>query len=141
MGKDNETKNESGKYFEQYRQDSKKEKFKASAKVMRSYDYCHFEIVLGSDEEKTLQEVDDMRKEAARLVDKAVVQYQMAKEHYQFLCQDDWYRKKMCAEVKEIRERLSKSEYTQKDKAKIKALEDYEFRMSLIYDYDDDWDY
>ena len=63
---------------------------KASVKVMRSYDYCHFEIVLGRDQtdkinayEITENDVDGMRKEAARLVDKAVEQYKIKKNSLQ----------------------------------------------------------
>lgn len=37
----------------------------ATVRVMRSYDYCHFEIVLGSNEDMTTDQVNDMRKEAA----------------------------------------------------------------------------
>ena len=46
---------------------------------MRSYDYCHFEITLGSDEDLTVNQVDDLRKRAALLVDEAVRQYKIAK--------------------------------------------------------------
>ena len=54
-------------------------KVKASVKIMRSYDYNHFECSLSSDEEMDLNDVDDMRKECARLVDKAVLQYKISK--------------------------------------------------------------
>lgn len=51
----------------------------ASVKVMRSYDYCHFEVVLSLREtEKTFITADDvnsLRIEAARLADEAVRQY------------------------------------------------------------------
>jgi hypothetical protein len=46
-----------------------------SVKVMRSHDYCHFEVVLTSSEANTPQLVDELRKTAARLADKAVEQY------------------------------------------------------------------
>jgi hypothetical protein len=52
---------------------------KASVRVMRSYDYCHFEVTLGSDDDLTLGQVDDLRKQAALLVDEAVRQYKIAK--------------------------------------------------------------
>ena len=51
---------------------------KASVRVMRSYDYCHFEVAL-DDEVATLNEVNDLRKQAAILVDEAVRQYVIAK--------------------------------------------------------------
>jgi hypothetical protein len=47
----------------------------ASVKVMRSYDYCHFEVCLSLDKEMTLGEINNMRKDAARLADEAVRQY------------------------------------------------------------------
>lgn len=51
----------------------------ASVKVMRSHDYCHFEVSLGYDAPATLEQIDALRKEAARLADKAVEQYKIAK--------------------------------------------------------------
>lgn len=56
----------------------------AGVKVMRSYDYCHFEITLsgslgGTPELERFKAIDEMRKEAARLADKAVEQYKVAK--------------------------------------------------------------
>jgi hypothetical protein len=54
--------------------------YTGSVRVMRSFDYCHFEVTLSSTEPRTLAGVDAMRKEAARLVDKAVVQFQRRKE-------------------------------------------------------------
>lgn len=53
---------------------------KGSVKVMRLYDYCHFEVCLGSDEDMTLEQIDDMRKDAQWLADKAVEQYKTAKD-------------------------------------------------------------
>lgn len=52
----------------------------ASVKVMRSYDYCHFEVSLSIDDAATDADVDELRKRAARLVDKAVRQYVLAKD-------------------------------------------------------------
>lgn len=52
---------------------------KASVKIMRSYDYCHFEVALGSDEDLDLDGINDLRKQAAVLVDEAVRQYKIAK--------------------------------------------------------------
>lgn len=53
---------------------------KASVKIMRSYDYNHFEVTLSSDEDMTLDEVNEMRKSAARLADQALLQYQLMKK-------------------------------------------------------------
>lgn len=57
--------------------------FKPSVKVMRSYDYCHFEIALSSDQEMTLDQVNELRKCAAILVDESVRQYKIAKTREQ----------------------------------------------------------
>jgi hypothetical protein len=46
---------------------------------MRSFDYCHFECTLSSDEPQTLDEIDGTRKAAAVLVDEAIRQYRIAK--------------------------------------------------------------
>ena len=74
----------------------------ASVKVMRSHDYCHFEVCLSSSSANTLELVDELRKQAARLADKAVKQYQQSKRaamrleskqsdlSAQFDYQDDW---------------------------------------------------
>jgi hypothetical protein len=51
----------------------------ATVKVMRSYDYCHFEVQLGIDEAVTMDQVNELRKQAAILVDEAVRQYRIAK--------------------------------------------------------------
>lgn len=55
--------------------------YKASVKVMRSYDYCHFEVNLGTDEPLDECGVDDMRKTAATLADMAVEDYKKMKSH------------------------------------------------------------
>ena len=50
----------------------------ASVKVMRSFDYCHFEVAL-SQEVASIDEANALRKQAAILVDEAVRQYKIAK--------------------------------------------------------------
>ena len=64
----------------------------ASVKVMRSYDFCHFEVSLSSvnDGEISSVEVDELRKEAARLADKAVEQYKIAKKLTEFKDNNSW---------------------------------------------------
>lgn len=104
------------------------QKYIGAVKVMRSYDYCHFEVALSTTAEQTLQEIDDMRKEAARLADKAVQQYYNAKEHAQHRANLEW-------EVKAIKEHCPESGWTPEQKAKVKALEDWEY-----YNYQDDWE-
>jgi len=114
---------------------------KASVKVMRSYDYCHFEIVLGTndDEEWDLKKVDEMRKEAARLVDKAVKQYAIAKkmaENRERLLSEKRYLEQKVEEIKNKPE----SEWTAEQRAIIKQLQDEEYWNRHQYDYEDEYD-
>lgn len=106
----------------------------ASVKIMLSYDYCHFEICLSTDEEVTLERVDNLRKEAQRLADKAVNQYQIAKRNLNYSPYNSTYRKKLERDVQIIKENYPKSEWTEEQKAKVKALKDFRY-----YDYQDDW--
>lgn len=107
---------------------------KASVKIMLSYDYCHFEICLGSDENLSLPEIDNMRKDCQRLADKAVNQYKTAKREASNMIYSG-NKQKLERDVKIIRENYPMSEWTPQQKAKIKALEDFQY-----YDYQDDWE-
>jgi len=115
------------------------EKFKGSVKVMRSYDYCHFEVCLSSDEEKTLEEINDMRKEAAKLTDKAVKQYAQFKNFHGWIADSRYEFRRLEKEIAEIKE-TPKSEWTPKQKAKIKLFDDILFCYEREYDYDNNWD-
>jgi hypothetical protein len=113
----------------------------ASVKVMRSHDYCHFEVNLTasvdcpSDSPEWFQQVDSMRKNAARLADKAVEQYKVAKSEF---------TRRDC-EVEHLEYKAQQAELTPEDmrtseeKAAIKALADARFEQRH-YDYQDDWD-
>lgn len=114
---------------------------KGSVKVMRSYDYCHFEVCLSSDENMTLEQVDAMRKEAARLVDKAVEQYIIKKAQVSACCDVEQRLPRLQKEVQIIEENYPKSEWTPGQEATIKALEDLEYRLAHDYDYQDDWEF
>ena len=116
-------------------------KYKPSVKVMRSYDYCHFEVSLATDKELASIDIDDMRKEAQRLVDKAVKQYTVAKEDALNRSQAFMLLPSLSQRAKIIVENYPKSEWTPEQKAEVKAYEDAEFRASLYYDYEDEWDY
>lgn len=111
----------------------------ASVKVMRSYDYCHFEICLSSDHIYDLTDVDDLRKEAAKLADKAVEQYKAAKQNAEEAKNDEYRlsnlkRRAADAEVKPEGDR------TPEEKAAIKHLQDGYYQNRRSYDYSDDWD-
>jgi hypothetical protein len=105
---------------------------KASVKVMNSYDYCHFEICLGTDDDCTIEQADALRKEAQRLVDKAIAQYKIAKNKIQY---QHGFHEGLSKEVRIIKENYPMPEWTPEQKAKVKALEDFRF-----YDYQDDWE-
>ena len=113
----------------------------ASVKVMRSYDYCHFEVNLAanvdcpSDSPEWFEQVDNLRKNAARLADKAVAQYMVAKAAHQAE-ETSWCPMRYAAEQAE---RTPESERAPEEKAAIKALADARFARRH-YDYQDDWE-
>ena len=111
-----------------------------SVKVMRSFDYCHFEVCLSTDQIDSPGDADLMRKEAARLVDKAVRQYQIAKStNWQKVNRLD-QRQKLSEEVATILT-IADSDRTPEQKAKVKLLEDHLYwERNDFYDYQDDWD-
>ena len=111
----------------------------ASVKVMRSYDYCHFEIQLSTTGPCTQAEVDALRKEAARLADKAVAQYQIAKENVERELNDRSY---LDALRYRHRDALKKpeGERTPEEKALVKAIADRAHFNRRRYNYEDDWD-
>lgn len=116
----------------------------ASVKVMRSHDYCHFEVCLtttvgdGASDYQQLATVDNLRKQAARLADKAVAQYKVAKataewkESAAYSIDAD---KDKAARIRAIAE----PERTPEQKAKLKSYDDSVFRLNRSYDYEDDW--
>jgi hypothetical protein len=105
----------------------------ASVKVMNSYDYCHFEVALSA-EDVTLADVDNLRKEAQRLVDKSIKQYKVAKRIASRT--PDSYSEQR---IRVIKENYPKSEWTPEQAAAVKAYDDAMFASSH-YDYQDDWD-
>lgn len=110
---------------------------KASVKIMCSYDYCHFEICLGSDKEMTLTQVDDMRKDAQRLVDKAVKQYKIAKREEQKKINIFGHTEASSfAEARNITKNIPGSEWTPEQKATIKAFLDWQWEEEHQYDYE-----
>ena len=110
--------------------------YTSSVKVMRSHDYCHFEVQLGSTEPLDTAGVDAMRKEAARLADKAVEQYKIAKSHAQHrLSSPDHYKDKEARRITNIAE----GDRTPEEKATLKAYQDSEFMRRRHYNYEDDW--
>jgi hypothetical protein len=106
----------------------------ASVKVMRSYDYCHFEVTLSSTQVESTADVDALRKEAARLADKAVSQYKIAKAaHARYEAIREPWRLERALKTPE-------GERDPEEKAVIKYHQDAAFAARFDYDYQDEWD-
>lgn len=109
---------------------------------MRSHDYCHFEVVLGSDGgplgELSLGQVDELRKDAARLVDKAVEQFKTFKAAEVKRLRQAETREFTEGRVAGIRA-VPEGERTEEQKAVLKAWDDERFEVMRRYDYEDDW--
>lgn len=111
----------------------------ASVKVMRSHDYCHFEVNLSSTEANSPEAVDALRKVAARLADKAVRQYRIAKINANKLLTEKYERDQLVQRAKRI-EAIEEGERTVNQQAELKAYKDEAWAGSRAYDYEDDWD-
>ena len=111
----------------------------ASVKVMLSYDYCHFEIAL-SETDITLPGVDNLRKRAQRLADKAVEQYKIAKADVARKINHEVEYQNIHREVEIIKENYPKSEWNPEQKAKVKKMEDLAYLSNRQYDYEDNWE-
>lgn len=120
----------------------------ASVKVMRSHDYCHFEVSLSTASTPlpgcetsmpiSLLDVDNLRKEAARLADKAVEQYKLAKAcagRALTSTDETLTRLRMLAET--ILQ-TPEDQRTVEEKAILKAVQDRSYAIRR-YDYQDDW--
>lgn len=111
----------------------------ASVKVMRSYDYCHFEVSLSSDDNLSIDEVDNLRKKAASLADKAVSQYQMMKRYHAAKANAKFRDDKALKHDRDLAIKTPESERTESEKAAIKAYDDHMFLLSHDWDYQDWW--
>lgn len=116
-----------------------------SVKVMRSHDYCHFEIALSasSDTDVSLEKLiacaDSMRKDAARLADRAVSQYRIAKSNAARLLAEKAERGYETDAMNKIRA-TPDTQRTVGDQAKLKAFDDAKWEASRAYDYEDQWE-
>lgn len=108
-------------------------KVKASVKVMRSYDYNHFECVLSSDEKLDDKQINLLRVRAAKLVDHAIESYKLKKEHENRLANEIYNRRDLENKVKAIIENFPKSQWTSEQKAQIKKLDDLKFADQFNY--------
>lgn len=110
---------------------------------MRSFDYSHFEITLGvqCDPGEVLTEgaPDELRKQAARLADKAVEQYKTAKaveELRERTAYSAEFRREKVAQIRE----LAETDRTPEQMAILKEYDDAMHHASRRYDYQDDWE-
>ena len=112
----------------------------ASVKVMRSFDYCHFEAALSA-EVADLDGANELRKQAAILVDEAVRQYKIAKAKES---KREWAERQTSealAEMDRIKEK-PRNEWSVHDAALMRAYEDQSFwkdydREAYCYEYDE----
>jgi hypothetical protein len=111
----------------------------ATVKVMNSHDYGHFEVSLVIDGPVAMGMVDALRKDAQRLVDRAIDQYKTARKAANARIKAEGNANGLRREVHIFRENYPQSEWTPEQKAKVKALEDYDFMASRVYNYEDDW--
>lgn len=140
----------------------------ASVRVMRSHDYCHFEVVLhcageaivdcreygsfaalhsmqpvGAVIERaalSIEQVDAARKAAARLVDKAIEQFKTAKRAALIRMNRKGERAQMYREAENIEATVPEDQRTPEQKALLKTVADDAYWASRgDYDYQDDW--
>lgn len=110
-----------------------------TVRVMRSHDYCHFEISLTTEVPgvqywgfQDIEFVDEVRKDAARLADKAVAQYKVAKNNFDLVGYD---RAKAGSALK-----IPEAERTPEQQALAKVANNDVYWANRTYDYQDDWE-
>jgi hypothetical protein len=106
---------------------------------MIEYDYCHFEICKGTDQELSNQEIHAIRKDVQRLVDETVQQYKVAKDMAEKRAQAEWAKSDFERSIQKIKS-IPEGERTINQVATLKEYEDgvWEEKFSYSYDYDDD---
>ena len=119
-------------------------------RVMRSHDYNQFEVCLpivpcGDDlaESEYLKGVDAVRKDVAKLVDKAVAQYDRMKRTMEMVNRLTGREEELRDDVRAIYT-FPAGEWTPEQKAKVKMLQDFDYhakRQAEGYQYDDDDDH
>jgi len=110
---------------------------KVSAKIMRSYDYCHFEISMDDDVDSVVADsaTNSLRLRAARLVDKAVEDYKKLKAFEVKRSNSAFEMQLIRNEVSEI-SKLPEELRTDLQKAKVKTLSDYDHQKQFEYEED-----
>jgi len=111
----------------------------AKVRVMQSHDFSHFEITL-SETDQTLEQVDELRKAAARLSDKGIRQYKTKMEHLNRIEKLSYDHERLRKQVAEFKDTKPKSYWTPEQKAMAKRLGTLDYWANREYDYEDDWD-
>lgn len=115
----------------------------ASVKVMQSYNYCHFEASMTLENESglTAHNIDAARKDCQRLTDKAVKQYQKAKEMAAKRNDGQYQMENFRSECERIKKK-DEHDRTLKEIAMLNQYEDENWQSQFDYDYDyEDDDY
>jgi len=109
----------------------------ATVKVMLSHNYNHFEasIALENESGVSVTDIDNARKDCNRLCDKAIKQYNFAKNMELKRIGLASEKRQLEREVADIKQKDT-TLWTVTDKAKVKALADHNWE--LLWDYDDD---
>lgn len=115
---------------------------KATVRVMRSYDYNHFECTLSDDRDLSLEDINKLREQCAHLVDAAVIDFRVSKaiNSFRALSHDKVMEKiNVIANIK----LKPKGEWSAAEAALIKAAEDDAFWKEMnanldYYNYGDD---
>ena len=108
-------------------------------KVLRSYDYNHFEFCIPLAEDATIKERNIARKTAERLANEAVRQYKNAKEAAENRENRQFKIDCFLSHINAIQDK-PKGERTIEELAMLKQYEDevWESQFEYLYDYEDD---
>lgn len=109
----------------------------ASVKVMRSHDYCHFEIQLGTSDLVDEEDVNALRVHAAELVDKAVEEYKGMKAALERRDSEAWMKAQIERELDRVKD-VPMEEWSPRHKAMKKKLDDEAYwSRRRTWDYGD----
>lgn len=108
-------------------------------KVLRSYDYNHFEFCIPIADDATVKERNEARKDAERLANEAVRQYIIAKKMAEFRLNSQYEKEQFLNEIKRIKDKPNGIR-TVNDLAVLKQYNDkkWESQFEYLYDYEDD---
>ena len=113
---------------------------KASVKIMLSYNYCHFEVALSSDDDLSLKDVNGLRKDAQRLADEAVRQFKVGEELARKSINLHITSNECATKLRALKENFPESEWTPQQRAEAKRLGDiiHEHDYAMHWDYEDE---